>query len=587
MPDEHCSVLSHLQMQSNTRFPMSQQTPDPSTFDDPEHDGPAHFIREVIRQDVESGRVTQVVTRFPPEPNGYLHIGHAKSIALNFGMAAEFGGRCNLRLDDTNPAKEDDEYIDAIQEDLRWLGYTWAGETRYASDYFDQLYAWAEHLVEARLAYVDDLNAEQMREYRGTLKEPGRNSPHRDRSVEENLDLLRRMKAGEFPNGAKTLRAKIDMASGNINMRDPVLYRVLHERHPRTGDAWCIYPTYDFAHGQSDAIEGITHSVCTLEFADHRPLYDWLIEHLPTPAKPKQYEFARLNLTHTVLSKRKLMQLVQEGIVTGWDDPRMPTIRGLRRRGVPAEALREFANRIGVARADSVVEYGFLEFCTRELLNRVALRRMAVLNPIKVVIENYPEGESELLDAINNPEDESAGSRQVPFSRELYIERDDFMEDPPKKFFRLAPGREVRLRYAYYVTCTDAIKNDAGDVVELRCTYDPATKGGDSPDGRKVKATLHWVSANHAKSAEVRRFTHLFADENPGAAEDLIAAVNRESMTVAKAKVEPILAEDAVGAQVQFERLGYFCVDPDSTVERRVFNEIVPLKDTWKKVKGR
>ncbi|MFT5508745.1 MAG: glutaminyl-tRNA synthetase [Hyphomicrobiaceae bacterium] len=566
---------------------MSQQNSDANTSDDAEHDGPAHFIREVIRQDVDAGRVTEVVTRFPPEPNGYLHIGHAKSIALNFGMAAEFGGRCNLRLDDTNPVKEDDEYIDAIQEDLRWLGFTWPGETLYASDYFGQLYAWAENLIEAGLAYVDDLNAEQMREHRGTLKEPGRNSPHRDRTVEENLDLFRRMKAGEFPNGTKTLRAKIDMASGNINLRDPVLYRVLHEHHPRTGDTWCIYPTYDFAHGQSDAIEGVTHSVCTLEFADHKPLYDWLIENLPTPAKPQQYEFARLNLTHTVLSKRKLMQLVQEGIVTGWDDPRMPTLRGLRRRGIPPAALREFAQRIGVARADSVVEYGFLEFCTRELLNRIALRRMAVLKPLKVVIENYPEGQSEMLDAINNPEDASAGSRQVPFSRELYIERDDFIEDPPKKFFRLGPGREVRLRYAYYITCTDVVKDDAGEVIELRCTYDPATKGGDSPDGRKVKGTLHWVSAEHALNAEVRRFGHLFANENPGTEEDLIAAVNPESMSVIDAKIEPVLATDAVGAQVQFERLGYFCVDPHTTAERPVFNEIVPLKDTWKKVKGK
>lgn len=552
--------------------------------DDAEHDGPAHFVREIIKDDVAAGRVTQVVTRFPPEPNGYLHIGHAKSICLNFGMAAEFGGKCNLRMDDTNPVKEEDEYIEAIQEDLRWLGFDWGGKTHHASDYFDQLYAWAEHLIEAGKAYVDDLNAEEMREHRGTLKEPGRNSPHRDRSVEENLDLFRRMKAGEFPNGAKTLRAKIDMSSGNINMRDPVLYRVLHEPHPHTGDTWCIYPTYDYAHGQSDAIEGVTHSVCTLEFADHRPLYDWLIENLPTPAAPKQYEFARLNLTHTVLSKRKLMQLVQEGAVTGWDDPRMPTLRGLRRRGIPPAALREFANRIGVARADSVVEYEFLEFCTRELLNRIALRRMAVLNPLKVVIENYPEGDSELLDAINNPEDDRAGKRQVPFGRVLYIERDDFMEEPPKKFFRLAPGREVRLRYAYYVTCTDVIKDANGEITELRCTYDPATKGGDSPDGRKVKATMHWVSAEHALDAEVRRFEHLFTNENPGAEDDLIAAINPNSMKIVEAKIEPELAEDAVGSQVQFERLGYFCVDPDTTAERPVFNEIVPLKDTWKKV---
>lgn len=560
-------------------------TENSTVSDNTEQSGPDHFIREIIRQDLASGRVSEVITRFPPEPNGYLHIGHAKSICLNFGMAAEFDGRCNLRLDDTNPVKEDEEYINAIQDDLRWLGFDWGEKTLYASDYFEQLYAWAEHLIENGKAYVDDLNAEEMRTYRGTLKEAGKNSPHRERPVAENLDLFRRMRAGEFPNGFRTLRAKIDMASGNINLRDPVLYRVLHAHHPRTGNAWCIYPTYDYAHGQSDAIEGITHSVCTLEFADHRPLYDWLIENLPTPATPKQYEFARLNITHTVLSKRKLMQLVQEGVVTGWDDPRMPTIRGLRRRGIPAEALREFANRIGVARADSVVEYGFLEFCTRELLNRIALRRMAVLDPLKVVIENYPEGQEEMLDAVNNPEDESAGSRQVPFSRELYIESDDFMEDPPKKFFRLGPGREVRLRYGYYVTCTDVIKNAAGDIVELRCTYDPATKGGDSPDGRKVKATLHWVSARHAVSAEVRKFEHLFLSETPGAEADLIAAVNPHSLSViSDAKIEPVLAQDAVGAQVQFERLGYFCVDTDSKPGRPVFNEIVPLKDTWKKV---
>ncbi len=558
--------------------------PDP-TPDAPAHDGPAHFIRDIIKDDLAAGRTDEVVTRFPPEPNGYLHIGHAKSIALNFGMAAEFGGRCNLRMDDTNPIKEEHEYIEAIQEDLRWLGFSWSGETRFASDYFDQLYEWAEHLIEAGKAYVDDLDAEQIREHRGTLTEPGRNSPYRDRGTEENLDLFRRMRAGEFETGARTLRAKIDMASGNINLRDPVLYRVLHAEHPRTGDKWCIYPTYDYAHGQSDAIEGITHSLCTLEFADHRPLYDWLIDNLPTPAKPKQYEFARLNLTHTVLSKRRLMQLVKEGAVSGWDDPRMPTIRGLRRRGIPPAALREFAQRIGVARADSVVEYEFLEFCTREHLNRTAPRRMAVLNPLKIVIENYPEGESEMLEAINNPEDAGAGTRNVPFSRELYIERDDFMEDPPKKFFRLGPGREVRLRYAYYVTCTDVIKDDAGNVTELRCSYDAETRGGDSPDGRKVRGTLHWVSACHALDADVRRFEHLFTDENPAAADDFLGSVNPNSMTVNRnAKIEPALGDDAVGSQVQFERLGYFCIDPDSTNERRVFNEIVALKDTWKKM---
>ena len=563
---------------------MSERRP---ADDQTEVEAPANFIRDTVRDDLASGRVGEVVTRFPPEPNGYLHIGHAKSIALNFGLAAEFGGRCNLRMDDTNPLKEEEEYIDAIQEDVRWLGYEWAGETRFASDYFEQLYAWAEHLIEAGNAYVDDLDAEGIREYRGTLTEPGRNSPYRDRTVAENLDLFRRMRAGEFATGAKTLRAKIDMASGNINLRDPVLYRVLHAPHPRTGDKWCIYPTYDYAHGQSDAIEGITHSVCTLEFADHRPLYDWLIDNLPVPAKPRQYEFARLNLTHTVLSKRKLMQLVNEGVVSGWDDPRMPTLRGLRRRGIPPGAVREFARRIGVARADSVVEYAMLEFCTRELLNRTAPRRMATLDPLKVVIENYPEGETEFLEAINNPEDAAAGTRQVPFSREILIERDDFMEDPPKKFFRLGPGREVRLRYAYYVTCTDVIKDVDGRVVELRCTYDPATRGGDSPDGRKVRGTLHWVCAKNSVTAEVRRFEQLFESANPGAEEDLNAALNPNSLTVIpNARIEPALAADDVGTQVQFERLGYFCVDSDSTPERRVFNEIVSLKDTWKKIQG-
>ena len=563
---------------------MSERRP---SEDQTEAEAPANFIRDIVRDDLASGRVGEVVTRFPPEPNGYLHIGHAKSIALNFGLAAEFGGRCNLRMDDTNPLKEEEEYIAAIQEDVRWLGYEWAGETRFASDYFEQLYAWAEHLIEAGKAYVDDLDAEGIRAYRGTLTEPGRNSPFRDRTVAENLDLFRRMRAGEFGDGTKTLRAKIDMASGNINLRDPVLYRVLHVTHPRTGDKWCIYPTYDYAHGQSDAIEGITHSVCTLEFADHRPLYDWLIDNLPVPAKPRQYEFARLNLTHTVLSKRKLMQLVNDGVVSGWDDPRMPTLRGLRRRGIPPGAVREFARRIGVARADSVVEYGMLEFCTRELLNRVAPRRMAILDPLKVVIENYPEGETEFLEAVNNPEDATAGTRQVPFSREILIERDDFMEDPPKKFFRLGPGREVRLRYAYYVTCTDVIKDADGRVVELRCTYDPATRGGDSPDGRKVRGTLHWVCAKNGVTAEVRRFEQLFQSANPGAEEDLNAALNPNSMTVIpNARIEPALAADDIGTQVQFERLGYFSVDSDSTPGLRVFNEIVSLKDTWKKIQG-
>ncbi len=561
---------------------MTEQNP---SSDDIKRDGPDHFIRDIIKDDLASGRVNKVVTRFPPEPNGYLHIGHAKSISLNFSMADEFDGRCNLRMDDTNPVKEEAEYIEAIQEDLKWLGFQPDGETLFASDYFEQLYNWAEHLIKAGQAYVDDFNADEIREHRGTLTEPGRNSPFRDRTVEENLDLFRRMRAGEFPNGAKTLRAKIDMASGNINMRDPVLYRVLHASHPRTGDTWCIYPTYDFAHGQSDAIEGITHSLCTLEFADHRPLYDWLIEHLPTPSAPKQYEFARLNLTYTVLSKRKLMQLVQEGLVDGWDDPRMPTLRGLRRRGIPAEALRRFARDIGVARADSAVDYGFLEFCTREVLNQKALRRMAVLNPLKVVIDNYPEGKTELLEAVNNPENENDGTRQIEFSREFYIERDDFMEDPPKKFFRLSPGREVRLRYAYFVTCTDVIKDANGEVIEVRCTYDPASRGGESPDGRKVRGTLHWVDANSCATAQVRRFEHLFTSENPGTEDDFLSVLNPNSKTVIEAsKIEPVLATDPVGAQVQFERLGYFCVDPDTAKDQPVFNEIVPLRDTWKKI---
>ncbi len=542
------------------------------------------FIREIVADDLSAKRHETVVTRFPPEPNGYLHIGHAKSICLNFGIAEEFGGRCNLRFDDTNPAREEQEYIDAIQEDVRWLGYSWSGEPHYASDYFEQLFAWAEGLIEAGKAYVDDLSAEEIREYRGTLTEPGRNSPHRERTAAENLDLFRRMRAGEFPDGARVLRAKIDMASGNINLRDPVLYRIMHATHPRTGDAWCVYPTYDYAHGQSDAIEGVTHSLCTLEFSDHRPLYNWLIENLPVPSQPRQYEFARLNLTYNVLSKRRLIQLVEEGHVAGWDDPRLPTISGLRRRGIPPAALRDFAARIGVTKSDAVVETQVLDFCTRELLNRTALRRMAVLDPLKVVIENYPEGESEALDAVNNPEDEAAGSRTVPFSRELWIEREDFMEDPPRKFFRLAPGREVRLRYAYFLTCREALKDADGNIVELRCTYDPATRGGNAPDGRKVKATLHWVSAPHAVPAEVRQYDHLFAAETPGAEGDYIADLNPDSLSVvAQAWLEPALGETPVGETVQFERLGYFCADPDGTPERPVFNRTVGLRDGWAK----
>jgi glutaminyl-tRNA synthetase len=546
------------------------------------------FIRDIVRADLQAGRVDSVVTRFPPEPNGYLHIGHAKSICLNFGVAQAFGGHCNLRFDDTNPLKEELRYIESIKEDVRWLGFDWGEHLYFASDYFEQLYEWAEHLVRHGDAYVDDLSPEEIRAYRGTLTEPGRNSPYRDRGPEENLDLLRRMRAGEFPDGARVLRAKIDMASGNINLRDPVLYRILHAAHPRTGDAWCIYPTYDFAHGQSDAIEGVTHSLCTLEFEDHRPLYDWLIDHLPVPSRPRQYEFARLNLSHTILSKRRLIQLVEEGHVRGWDDPRMPTLAGLRRRGVPAAAIREFARRIGVAKADNLVDVALLEHCARELLNRTAERRMAVLRPLKVVLENYPEGQSEQFEAINNPEDPAAGTRLVPFSRELYIERDDFMEEPSAKFFRLAPGREVRLRYVYLITCREVVKNAAGEVVLLRCTYDPATRGGDAPDGRKVRGTLHWVSAAHALRAEVRLYDHLFTRPEPGADGDFLADLNPGSLEVlTDSRVEPSLAAAVTGEAVQFERQGYFCRDPDSTPERPVFNRTVALRDTWARIQTR
>jgi len=553
--------------------------------DPPEEALASDFVRDVVQADVAAGRVETVVTRFPPEPNGYLHIGHAKSICLNFGIAADFGGRCHLRFDDTNPAKEEQEYIDAIMADVRWLGFDWGEHLYFASDYFEQLYDWAEHLIENGLAYVDDLSADEIREYRGTLKEPGKNSPYRDRPVDENLDFFRRMRAGEFAGGAKVLRAKIDMASGNINMRDPVLYRIVHASHPRTGDSWHIYPTYDFAHGQSDAIEGVTHSVCTLEFEDHRPLYDWLVENLPTPSRPRQYEFSRLNLTYTVLSKRRLIQLVTEKHVKGWDDPRMPTISGMRRRGIPAAAIRDFAARIGVTKSDATIEVALLEHCVRNLLNKQAERRMAVLNPLKLVIENYPEGESEELEAVNNPEDPDAGKRAVPFSRELYIERDDFMEDPPKKFFRLAPGREVRLRYAYFVTCNEVIKDAAGEIVELRCTYDPETRGGNAPDGRKVKATLHWVSAAHAVDAEVRNYDHLFTRPDPGAERDVIEDLNPDSLDVLSGcKLEPSLAGFEPGNTVQFERLGYYCPDPDGSAEAPVFNRTMGLRDTWAKI---
>jgi glutaminyl-tRNA synthetase len=542
------------------------------------------FIRDRIREDLASGLHESIRTRFPPEPNGYLHIGHAKSICLNFGIASEFGGACNLRFDDTNPAKEDQEFIDAIEKDVRWLGFDWDGEVKYASDNFEQLYQWAEYLISEGKAYVDDLSAEEIREYRGTLTEPGRNSPHRERTPDENLALFRCMRAGDFADGEKVLRAKIDMASGNINLRDPVLYRIVRAPHPRTGDAWCIYPTYDYAHGQTDAIEGITHSLCTLEFADHRPLYDWLIETLPVPSQPRQYEFSRLNLTHTVLSKRRLTQLVAEGHVSGWDDPRMPTVSGLRRRGVPPGAIRDFVGRLAISKTEGVVEAAMLEHCIRDPLNDDALRRMAVIRPLKVVIENYPEGETEELEASNNPRDESAGARKVPFSREIWIERDDFMEDPPNKFFRLGPGREVRLRSAYFVTCTGVIKDDAGEVIELRCTYDPATRGGDSPDGRKVKGTLHWVSAAHAIDAEVRLYEPLFLNENPGAAEDFLAEINPDSLEVLTGcKLEPALAGLGEGEVVQFERLGYFCADPDGTADAPVFNRTVGLRDSFAK----
>ena len=542
------------------------------------------FIRDIVKADLDAGRISQVVTRFPPEPNGYLHIGHAKSICLNFGIAQEFGGRCHLRFDDTNPVKEEQEYIDAIKRDVAWLGFDWGKHLYHASDYFEQLYAWAEDLIRAGKAYVDDQSPEEMRINRGTLTEPGRNSPFRDRSVEENLNLFRRMRAGEFPNGARVLRAKIDMGSGNINLRDPVMYRILHANHPRTGTAWKIYPSYDYAHGQSDAIEGITHSVCTLEFEDHRPLYDWFIANLKVPSTPHQYEFARLNLTYSVLSKRVLTRLVQDKHVAGWDDPRMPTLAGLRRRGVPPEALREFVKRIGVAKANSVVDAGMFEFAVREVLNKSAQRRMAVLKPLKVVIENYPEGKSEELEAVNHPDDLAAGTRKIAFGRELYIEQDDFMENPPKKFFRLSPGTEVRLRYAYFVTCKEVVKDAAGNVVELRCTYDPATKGGNAPDGRKVKATIHWVSAKDSIEAEVRVYHPLFAKPDPRGGEDFAVDLNPHSLEVLSgARLEPSLAAMNTGEAVQFERQGYFCRDEASAPGKPVFNRTIGLRDSYAK----
>jgi glutaminyl-tRNA synthetase len=545
------------------------------------------FIRDIIDADLAAGRVTEVVTRFPPEPNGYLHLGHAKSICLNFGVAREYGGRCHLRFDDTNPVKEEQEYIDAIERDVRWLGFDWGEHLYYASDYFEQLYEWALHLIRAGLAYVDDTQVEEMRAMRGTLTEPGRASVFRDRSVEDNLDLFRRMRAGEYPNGARVLRAKIDLAAGNMNLRDPVLYRILHAPHPRTGGAWCIYPTYDFAHGQSDAIEQVTHSLCTLEFEDHRPLYDWLIEHLPVPARPRQTEFARLNLGYTVLSKRNLTELVRRGLVSGWDDPRMPTLAGLRRRGVPPEAVREFVGRIGMARANSVVDLALFEHAIRDRLNAVAERRMAVLRPLKLVIENFPEGDATDLTALNHPDNAAAGTRTVRFGREIYVERDDFMEHPPKKFFRLSPGREVRLRYGYLVTCREVVKDAAGEVVELRCSYDPASRGGNAPDGRKVQATLHWVFAGDALPAEIRLYGTLFNRPDPGAGGDIFADLNPASLEVLRgALVEPSLAEAAPGAAVQFERQGYFCPDISSRPDALVFNRTIGLRDTWAKVQA-
>jgi glutaminyl-tRNA synthetase len=547
-------------------------------------EAPRDFIREAVRADLASGRHKTVVTRFPPEPNGYLHIGHAKAICLNFGIAQEFAGRCHLRFDDTNPTKEEQEYIDAIQKDVRWLGFDWGSHLYHASDYFEQLYEWAERLIQDGKAYVDDLSADQIREYRGTLTEPGRESPFRNRSPEESLDLFRRMRAGEFPDGARVLRAKIDMASGNINFRDPVLYRILHARHPRTGDAWRIYPTYDYAHGQSDAIEGVTHSLCTLEFEDHHPLYDWFIENLPVPSRPRQYEFSRLNLTHTVLSKRRLVHLVREGHVRGWDDPRMPTLSAYRRRGVPAAAIRDFVGRLAITKSDSRIEIAMLDHSIRETLNKTAARRMAVLRPLKIVIENYPEGKTEQLEAFNHPENPAAGTRRVPFAREIYIERDDFMEDPPKKFFRLAPGREVRLRFAYFVTCRDVVKDAAGEIVELRCTYDPETRGGNAPDGRKVKATIHWVAAEGSLPAEVRLYDQLFGRPDPGADGDYLADINPQSLeTLTGCRLEPSLAGAIIGEAVQFERLGYFCADSDTAPGRPVFNRTIGLRDSWAK----
>ena len=551
--------------------------------------GPSNFVREIVIEDLKTNKFGgRVHTRFPPEPNGYLHIGHAKSINLNFGLAREFGGKCNLRFDDTNPSKEETEYVDSIIEDVRWLGGDWESRLFYASDYFGQLYEWAVQLIKAGKAYVCDLTAEQVREYRGTLTEPGRESPWRNRTVEDNLELFERMKAGEFPDGSRTLRAKIDMSSANLNMRDPVMYRILHAEHHRTGDKWCIYPMYDFTHGESDSIERITHSICTLEFEDHRPLYDWYLDQIGI-YHPQQIEFDRLNLTYTLLSKRKLLTLVQDGHVSGWDDPRMPTITGIRRRGYTPEAIGNFCRAIGVSKTNGTIELSLLEHYVREDLNKRAPRVMAVLRPLRVVVDNYPEGRVEEMEAVNNPEDASAGSRKVPFSRELYIEQDDFREDPPKHYFRLSPGKEVRLRYGYFITCTGVVKDEkTGAILEIHCTYDPATRGGNAPDGRKVKSTIHWVSAAHAIEAEVRLYENLFRVENPSdvpEGQDFTANLNPHSLEVLKgAKLEPSLGGAAPGSRYQFERLGYFCVDKDSTAEKLVFNRTVALRDTFARI---
>ncbi len=547
-----------------------------------------NFVRQIVADDIKSGKWDgKVATRFPPEPNGFLHIGHAKSICLNFGIAEEFGGTCNLRFDDTNPIKEEQKYIDSIKEDIRWLGFDWGDQLYYASDYFEKMYEFAVKLIKKGKAYVCELTGEQIREYRGTLTSPGKNSPDRSRCVEENLELFEQMRAGEFPDGSKTLRAKIDMSSPNLNLRDPVMYRILHATHPRTGDRWCIYPTYDWAHGLEDSIEKITHSICTLEFENHRPLYDWYLEQLDIH-HPQQIEFARLNLSYSVMSKRKLLQLVSRGRISGWDDPRMPTISGMRRRGYSPQSIRNFCKKIGVNKFNSTISLALLEHCIRDDLNKTSGRVMGVLNPLKVIIDNYPDGKTEYLEAVNNPEDSSYGTREVPFSKELYIEQGDFIEEPPKKFYRLAPGREVRLRYAYFITCTDVVKNDAGEIVELHCTYDPATKGGNAPDGRKVKATLHWVSAKHSLNAEVRLYETLFTKENPDdtpAGKDFTESLNPKSLEIIKScKIEPSVKDAKPLDRFQFERKGYFCLDTDSSPEKIIFNRTVPLRDKWAKI---